>query len=142
MAYEGGKMALQSVTVQLPPGLYNRLKRRAEQAHRSIEAEVVEAVASAVPAEEELSPEVSSAVAGLATADDATLWRAAKAQFPAEKSKRLEKLHMRIQAGNATEADVRQAAELSSELEQFMFWRAQAMSFLMQRGHTLSALTE
>lgn len=135
-------MALQSITVQLPAGLYNRLKRQAEKAHRSIEVEVVEAVAGALPAEEELPPELSRAVAGLATSDDAALWRAAQAQFPADKSAQLETLHLRRQAGIATDAEARQAAELAAELERFMFLRAQAMSFLMQRGHDLSALAK
>lgn len=134
-------MVLQSVTVELPTGLYDRLKRRAEQAHRSIEAEVIEAVASAVPADEELSPELSRMVATLAAADDESLWRAARAQFPPEKSAQLERYHMRRQAGRATDAEIRQSAELAAELESFMFLRAQAMSFLMQRGHDLSALT-
>jgi len=135
-------MALQSITVQLPSGLYNRLKRRAEKSQRSIEAEVVDAVAGALPADDELSPELSRAVANLATADDAALWRAVRVQFPADKSTQLERLHIRRQAGVATEADARQAAELAAELEKFMFLRAQAMSFLMQRGHDLSALAK
>jgi plasmid stability protein len=135
-------MALQSITVQLPSGLYNRLKRRAEKSQRSIEAEVVEAVAGALPADDELSPELSRAVASLATSDDAALWRAVKVQFPADKSAQLERIHMRSQAGIATDAEARQAAELAAELERFMFLRAQAMSFLMQRGHDLSTLAK
>ncbi len=133
-------MTVQSVTVQLPTRLYNRLKRRADQAHRSIEAEVVEAVAGALPADEDLSPELSKAMAQIAASDDETLWQAAKAQFPKEKSVLLESLHLRRQAGDWNDAKARQAAALAAELEQFMFLRAHAMSLLMQRGHDLSAL--
>jgi plasmid stability protein len=133
-------MELQSVTVQLPAGLYNRLKRRAEKAQRSIETEMVETVADALPADEVLSAELSATVAQLATADDETLLRTAKAQFPPQKSAQLEALHLRRQESAWSEAESRQADELSAELEQFIFLRAQAMSFLLQRGYDVAAL--
>jgi Arc-like DNA binding domain len=43
-------MAVQAVTLHLPSPLYERLKERAEQTHRSVEAELLEVVAAAVPA--------------------------------------------------------------------------------------------
>ena len=43
------RMTIQPVTLNLPGHLYNRLKRRADQAHRTVEAELLEVVASAVP---------------------------------------------------------------------------------------------
>lgn len=46
-------MTIQPVTSNLPAHLYNRLKRRAEQAHRTVEAELLEVVASAVPVADE-----------------------------------------------------------------------------------------
>ena len=42
-------MALQTVTLKVSDELYRRLQRRAEQAHRSVEDEVLELVASALP---------------------------------------------------------------------------------------------
>ncbi len=47
-------MTIQPITLNLPGHLYNRLKRRAEQAHRTVEAELLEVVASAVPVADEL----------------------------------------------------------------------------------------
>lgn len=133
-------MELRSVTVQLPAELYNRLKRRAEKAQRSIETEMVETVADALPADDVLSPELSATVAQLATADDETLLRTAKAQFSPQKSAQLEGLHLRQQEGRLSEAESRQADELAVELEQFIFLRAQAMSFLLQRGYDVATL--
>ena len=40
-------MTVQSITVNLPSALYNRLKRRAEQTRRTVEAELLEVVATA-----------------------------------------------------------------------------------------------
>lgn len=129
-------MTVQSVTVELPVNLYNRLKRRAEQTHRSIEAEVVEAVADALPADDDLPAELQQAMVRLAALNDAALVRAATGQFPVEKSARLESLHLRRQTGEWNEAHAEEAASLSSEVEEFVFLRAYAMSLLMQRGHS------
>ena len=133
-------MTIQSVTVQLPTGLYNRLKRRAEQAHRSIETEMVEAVAGALSADDVLPPELDMALAQLAAADDDALWRMVRAQFPAEKSAQLEALHLRRQVRAWSAVEARQADELTAAIEQFMFLRAQAMSLLLQRGYVMAAL--
>jgi len=133
-------MIVQSITVEMPAGLYDRLKRRAEQADRSVEAEVLETVAAAVPPDEELPPDLVVAVARLATLDDAALWQTARSRFSEEKSMQLEALHLQRQATGLSQAEAQQAAVLATELEKFMFIRAQAMALLMQRGYNLSTL--
>lgn len=127
-------MSMQSVTVEIPTNLYIRLKRRAEQAHRSIEAEVVEAVADALPADNDFSDGLQQALLDLSVSDEETLYKTAQAQFPAEKSARLEVLHLRRQAGEWNDRLAEESARLSSEMEEFIFLRAHAMSLLMQRG--------
>ena len=131
-------MTIQSVTIQMPVGLYNRLKRRAEQAHHSVEVEVLETVAASVPVDEELSRDLTEAVMRLAALDDDALWLVARAFFPVEKSIQLENLHFKRQDRGLNEAETQQAAELASKLEKFMFLRAQALALLMQRGHDVS----
>jgi plasmid stability protein len=42
-------MSTQIVTIHLPNVLYEQARRRAEETHRSIEAELVEVLASALP---------------------------------------------------------------------------------------------
>jgi len=133
-------VTIQSVTIPIPNGLYDRLKRRAEQAHHSIEAEVLEMVAAAIPADEELPSDLADAVARLATANDDALWQLVHARFSAEKSAQLENLHLKRQDRGLNQSEAKQAADLAEELEKFMFMRAQAMALLMQRGHDLSSL--
>lgn len=133
-------MTVQSVTVQLPTRLYNRLKQRAERANRSIEIEMVEAVAGALPADDMLPTELADTLAHLATADDDTLLRAAKARFSEAKSARLETLHLRRQNNAWSRMEELEAEALTAELERFMFLRAQAMSLLMQRGYDVAAI--
>ena len=41
---------MQTLTLQVPEGLYTQLKKRADQAHRSVEAEMLDLLAATVPA--------------------------------------------------------------------------------------------
>jgi len=124
----------------MPSTLYDRIKRRAEQAHRSIEAELLEAVAMAVPAADELSPDLAEAISSLAHLDDEILQRAARSHFSAEKAAELEVLHLKRQDEGLTEDEARRAAELTRQYERAMLIRAQAMALLMQRGYDVSGL--
>ncbi len=134
-------MTVQTVTVELPTTLYNRLKRRAEQTQRPIEAEIIDAVAVALPADEELPIELLRQVTALASADAETLWQMIKGTFPSKKSARLESLHLQRQAGEWNDELAHEADKLTTEMEQYMFLRAQAMSLLMQRGYDLSTFS-
>ncbi|MFZ4661694.1 MAG: hypothetical protein ACOYNY_32090 [Caldilineaceae bacterium] len=135
-------MSIQSITVEMPFGLYNRVKRRAVEAHRSIEVELIETVATAVPLEEEIPDDLAAVLAQLATADNATLWEMVHSRFPKEKSAQVEALHLRRQAIGLSLAEAQQAAAIAQEMEKFMFLRAQAMALLIQRGQTLSHLAQ
>ena len=59
-------MTAHAITLHLPETLYERFRQRAEWSRRSLETELLEAVASATPAEAELSPELIEALEGLA----------------------------------------------------------------------------
>jgi plasmid stability protein len=48
-------MTTQSVTIRLPDPIYQQLKRQADRTRRSIEDELLEVVAAAVPVADELS---------------------------------------------------------------------------------------
>lgn len=52
---------------------YTRRQRRAEQAHRSVEDEVLELVATAMPVDDELPADLIEALAPLPTFNDAAL---------------------------------------------------------------------
>ena len=133
-------MTVQTVTLNMPSTLYDRIKRRAEQAHRSVEAELLEAVAMAVPAADELPPDLAETISSLALLDDETLQHAASSHFPTEKASELEALHLKRQDEGLTEDEAQRAAELTRQYERAMLIRAQAAALLMQRGYDVSAL--
>ena len=133
-------MAAQSVTVDIPAELYERLKQRADQARRTVEEELLEVLATAVPADEELPTDLADAVAALPLLDDAALWRAARSAISSEVATDLETLHMKRQREGLTETEARVLSALVRQYERTMLVRAQAAALLKQRGHDVNDL--
>jgi plasmid stability protein len=133
-------MTVQSVTLNLPDILYNRLRHRAEQTHRTVEAELLEVVATAVPIEDELPPDLAEAVASLTLLDDQALWQAARSRLTATASAQMEALHLKRQREGLTEAEAQTLAGLVRQYERAMLVRAQAAMLLKQRGYDVSEL--
>jgi plasmid stability protein len=130
----------QSVTIQLPDPLYQQLKRRADRTRRSIEDELLEVVAAAVPVADELSEDLAEAIAPLAALDDEALWRAARERLPTDAAERLEFLGQKRQREGLTEAEGQEAATLIHRYERVMLVRAHAAALLKQRGHDVSSV--
>ena len=133
-------MALQTVTLQVSDELYRRLQRRAEQAHRSVEDEVLELVASALPLDDGLPADLESTLASLDVLDDAALWNAARMRMPPDAAAELEDLHLKRQREGLTGSEMERAAQLLRFYERTMLIRAQAAVLLKQRGHDISDL--
>ncbi len=133
-------MNIQSITLNVPSVLYNHLKRRADQAHRSVEDELMEVVAAAVPVGDELPPDLNEAISPLSLLDDDGLWRAARSHFPAKAADQLEALHHKRQREGLTESEAQTLAGLVRQYERAMLVRAQAAALLKERGHDVSSL--
>jgi len=133
-------MTMEKITLNVPSTLYNQIKRRADRAHRTVAAELIDAVTAAVPLTDELPRELADAVASLAQLDDETLQRAAQSHFASDKAEQLEALHFKRQESGLTADESRRAAELTQEYERAMLIRAQATALLLQRGHDVADL--
>src|SRR5438874_729639 len=133
-------MTVQRLTLDVPKPLYYRLKERAEQAHRTVEDETLDVLATAVPLADELPADLAEAVSPLALLDDQALWRAARTTLAAEAAARLEELHLKRQCEGLTEAENQTLALLVRQYERAMLVRAQAAALLHQRGHDIAAL--
>jgi plasmid stability protein len=130
----------QDITISLPDLVYQKLKARAEQTQRSVEAEALDALVAAVPAVDELSADLEASLAQLALLDDQALWRAARTAFATDAARRLEDLHLKRQREGLTEREAQAAAVLIQQYERAMLVRAQAAALLKQRGHDVSVL--
>jgi plasmid stability protein len=133
-------MTVQPVTLNLPNTLYHRLKRRADQAHRTVEDELIEVVATAVSVTDELPADLAEAISSLALLDDEALWQAARSHLPSEAAAQLEVLHLKRQREGLTETEAQTLASLVHQYERAMLVRAQAAALLKQRGYDVSVL--
>jgi plasmid stability protein len=133
-------MTTQTVTLNLPEPLYQRLRERAMEMRRSVEDEALEALIAAVPVATDLPADLAEAISPLAVLDDAALWQAARSRFPPEAAQQLEDLHLKRQREGLTEDETQVATALVRQYERVMLVRAQAAALLKQRGHDVSSL--
>jgi hypothetical protein len=131
-------MATQTLTVHVPDRLYSRLEQRASESNRTVEAELVEVLSTAIPTEFEMPPELGRELALLDQLDDASLWRAVQEKLPAETSARLEQMHLKQRGEGLSETETDDLAELVRQYERTMLVRARAAVLLKHRGHDVS----
>jgi hypothetical protein len=133
-------MTVHAVTLNVPTPLYQRLKQRADQARRPVEAEVLDVLAAAVPVADELPVDLAEAISPLSLLDDEALWRAARSHLAAEAAAQLEELNQKQQREGLGDAERETLAALMRQYERAMLVRAQAAVLLQQRGHDVSTL--
>ena len=134
-------MTTQSLTVNLPVPLYERLAERAKQTHRTIEDELLEVVAVAVSADGTLPEDLEAATAPLSVLDDEALWRAARSRLPATAVARIQALHDKRDVEGLTASEQEALAALLHQYDRYMLVRARAAQLLHERGHDVSSLT-
>ena len=139
---QGEIMATQTLTVQLPERLYSRLEERASQSNRTLEAELIEVLATAIPVEADLPPDIAMEIAQLEQLDDASLWQAARQSLTAETSACLEQMHLKQRREGLSETEARTLATLVRQYERSILVRAQAAALLKKRGHDVSKLVD
>jgi plasmid stability protein len=133
-------MSAHAITLHLPETLYQRFRQRAQWSHRSLETELLDAVASAVSAEGELSPELIKAIEALEGLTDDDLWRLARKTMSREASQELEALHFKQRDEGLSQDEDAARVKLIQEYERTMLIRAQAARLLKDRGHDISKL--
>jgi plasmid stability protein len=133
-------MSVHPITLSLPKSIYNRLRKRAEKSRRSVEMELLDVVAAAIPASEELPDLLAAAVADLELLDDDALWRAARTRLDSEQSAQMEALHIKRQGEGLSAAEEQTLSGLVFRYERSMLVRAQAAALLKARGHDVSSL--
>ncbi len=133
-------MRERTVTVTVPEGLYDQLQQRAAQRQRSLEDELVLALAASIPADAGLPVDLSDTLASLAALDDDSLWRMARRRVSDEDAARLAELGDKRQRVGLTGAELREAEELAERHDRILVVRAEAAALLKQRGHDVSSL--
>lgn len=135
-------MGAQAVTVNLPGPLYERLVRRATIAHRTIEAELVDAVTTLFDEPHELPADMAEAIDALSMLGDEDLWRAARHGLASDKAEAIEDLHVKRQREGLSASELEALATLMKEYTRVMLVRSRSAALLKQRGHDVSGLCE
>lgn len=126
----------QPLTVNLPSEVFIRIKKRADESNRSVEAEAVELLAATLDTDDELAQSVQA----LESLDNDGVERAARSQIATELSAELESLHFKKQREGLTEIESARCAELVDAYERSMLIRAHATALLKKRGIDVSHL--
>ena len=135
-------MTVQAVTVNLPGPLYERLARRATRTHRTVEDELVDALATVVCEPEELPADMAEAVSALHLLDDEDLWRASRQSLAPHKAAEIEELHLKRQRDGLSASEAESLATLMQEYTRIMLVRSRSAALLKQRGHDVSVLVQ
>lgn len=133
-------MSSELLTVAVPENLLTRIRDRARQANRTVEAEVLDVLAGAIPGTDELSPDLRAALDTLDLLDDAALRRAFDSRLSVEASAELEALTFKERRAGLTPADESRRRDLIRQYERAMLVRARAAALLRQRGHEVPAV--
>ncbi len=133
-------MPAHAITLKLPESLYEQVKRRAEHARRTLEAEILRIVAAAVPTGEALPPALEEEIASMMSLPDEALQECAQIRLSDTESSRLESLHMQQHDTALDTEEKTELAELLSKYERAIVIRAEAIRLLADRGHDVSDL--
>ena len=128
--------------MNLPGPLYERLARRATRTQRTIEAELVDAVAMLPDEPDALPADMTEAIAALHLLGDEELWRAARQCLAAEKSSEIEELHHKRQRDGLSASELEALATLMNEYTRVLLVRSRSAALLKYRGHDVSELCE
>lgn len=133
-------MSAHAITLHLPDILFKRFQQRAEWSRRSLETELLDAVAAAAPAEDELPAELLDAMGALEKLDDTELWRLAREAMSRQACEELETLNAKNRDVGLSRAESAARSRLLHEYERTMLIRAQSAKLLKDRGHDISGI--
>jgi hypothetical protein len=129
-------MSSQSVTIQLSDPLLRNLRRRAEQACKPLEAEIVRILEGACPDDPDnsLSPELEMVMEALSLMEDHTLWNVASAKIPDSVTNQMEVYYTKRLAEGLSAEEECELAHMEKMFEKNVLVRAQAAMLLKERG--------
>jgi hypothetical protein len=135
-------MTTDSITGHVPHPLYERLEQRALRTRRSVEEELVEALAEAISfADAPLPVEVENLVDSLDAISDGSLWELARtSRLSPAAAAHLEELNLKRGREGLTGDEQRMAEALVRQYERAMLLRAEAMVRLKERGQDIAPL--
>jgi hypothetical protein len=129
-------MAVETVTLQIPEILYQRLVNTANATQRPVEEVMLHALQIGSPPEwDDVPEEFQADIAALDKLDDNTLWQIVNSRKTAVEMERYNTLLEGNSSGTLTEAERLELMALRHEADLFMLKKAHAAVLLRWRGH-------
>jgi hypothetical protein len=123
------------LTLELPDGVYERVRRAAKGMNQPVEKALVHIVRAATPSLERVPAEYRAELEGLEDLGDDELWRIARSRPAPDKQRRVERLLDQNRRGELTDRERRTLAGLRSDGARLTLRRSYAASLLKYRGH-------
>jgi len=131
-------MTVQTITLDLPKAIYQRLRRMAEATHQPVEEVMFQTIRGNLPPlVDDLPLELRDELASLQNVSDEGLWAVAKESLPPDQWRRHEHLLRKNQAGALTSAEREELTRLRAATDRFVFRRSYALALLKWRGYAL-----
>lgn len=131
-------MPQQTVSVELPEELYERVRETAAAMARSVQDVLAASIAlSLPPLEEDLPPEIRSELGPMALLNAEELRELSRERLDQKRQLRLEALAERQKKQPLTDAERAELAELVAQAQRIMLQRAEARRLLALRGHPI-----
>ncbi len=129
-------MSVETVMLQIPEILYQRLVNTARATQRPVEEVILHALQIGSPPEwDNVPPEFQADLAALDKLDDNTLWQIARSHKTAAEMERYNTLLEGNSNNTLTEVERLELITLRQEADPFMLLKAQAAVLLRWRGH-------
>ncbi len=134
-------MAVQTVAIQMPQPLYNRLERLSELTRRPMENLVVKTLDASVPLlPSDLPQEMQGDLRALENLDDKSLWQVARSVVSPERQAQHSLLLEKNSRETITEPERATLTQLRQRADQLMLRKAYAYVLLKWRGRRLPTL--
>jgi hypothetical protein len=131
---------MQSVNIELPEEIYQRLKDMATATQRSVEEVIFQTIRGNLPpALDDLPPDQRDLVADLHLRSDEALWAVARESLPDQHWRRHQRLLDKAQTSALTGAERTELTELREATDHFVIRRSYALALLKWRGYTIPA---
>ena len=131
-------MPNQTIPIQLPEAIYQRLQQVAHATHHSIEEVVLQTIRSNLPPSlDDLNPELRCVVADLQHMSDEALWSVTKESLPQHQWRRHQRLLRKGEEGPLSTAEHEELVELRAAADRFVTRRSYALALLKWHGHTI-----
>ena len=134
-------MTTQTVNIDLPEDVYQRLKDMAMVTQRSLEDVIYQSIRGNLPpSQDDIPPEQRGLVADLQLRDDEALWAIAREPLPARQWRRHQHLLHKAETSALTGPEQTELLELREATDRFVTRRSYALALLKWRGYAIPVL--